>query len=298
MKLLITGATHGIGRGVARAIAAADKAHEVIILCRSRNEGEETCASIKQTTGNKNTSIVICDLMYMDQVRRAIATIKEKHHHLDGIFINAGIGYSATHVFAANQIDAHFQVNYLSQFFLTLELQELVARSELGGRIVFNTTKTGTLHWQDLQLTKKWSFIKAIEQTMAAKRLFYKALHARLQQKYGEDAPSAYGYCVHKSVWTNQSNIIPGYMKAMVHTAKLFGAFITEQECGEIMAKLFTEPRQFSASRSGKLISWHKGEFNELKDNDLIHSEEAQQQLWDLSLKLSRAKTYSTAAFN
>jgi len=298
MKLLITGATHGIGRGVAQAVAALDTSHEVIILCRSEQEGEATCDAIKRTTGNTRTSFVLCDLLYMDQVRRATSKLKQQHPYLDGIFINAGIGYSARHVFAANQIDAHFQVNYLSHFLLTMQLLELVERSTYGGRIIINTMKSGTIHWDDIQLSKKWNFIKALGQSMAAKRLFYQRLHSCLQQrahtKYDtETPPSVFGYAVHKSVWTNQSNIIPGYMKAIVHVAKMFGAFISEQQNGDIIARLFTEPHALSKERSGKLISWKGQDFIELNDEEFVSDPEVQKRLWDLSLQLTRTKAHT-----
>lgn len=41
MKILITGGTNGMGKGVAKVLADIDnQAHEIIILCRSKELGE------------------------------------------------------------------------------------------------------------------------------------------------------------------------------------------------------------------------------------------------------------------
>ena len=96
MKILVTGGTNGMGKGVAKVLAGLDnQIHEVIILCRSKELGEATIKEIENTTDNKKISIVLCDLTKLTDVRTAINEIQSKHKFLDGIFINAGLGYAA-----------------------------------------------------------------------------------------------------------------------------------------------------------------------------------------------------------
>ena len=121
MKILVTGGTNGMGKGVAKILAGVDnQIHEVIILCRSKELGVATVKEIENTTSNKKISIVICDLTKLSDVRNAIKEIQRKHKYLDGIFINAGLGYAAERVETEDGMDSHFQVNYLSQFMLCL----------------------------------------------------------------------------------------------------------------------------------------------------------------------------------
>jgi len=96
MKILVTGGTNGMGKGVAKVLAGIDnKIHEVIMLCRSKALGEATIKEIESSTNNIKISIVICDLTKLTDVRNAIKEIQSKHKFIDGLFINAGLGYAA-----------------------------------------------------------------------------------------------------------------------------------------------------------------------------------------------------------
>lgn len=96
MKVLITGGTNGMGKGVAKILAGIDnQAHEIILLCRSRELGELTVRELESATKNKKISIILCDLAKLNDVRDAISETQSKHKFLDCIFINAGLGYAA-----------------------------------------------------------------------------------------------------------------------------------------------------------------------------------------------------------
>jgi len=141
MKILITGGTNGMGKGVAKTLAGFDNPkNEIIILCRSEKLGKETIEEFERETSNNKISLVLCDLTKLGDVKRAIEEIQSKHKFLDGIFINAGIGYASKRIETEDGMDSHFQVNYLSQFMLTLNLLNLLEKSEKGGRVIFNVT--------------------------------------------------------------------------------------------------------------------------------------------------------------
>ena len=178
MKILVTGGTNGMGKGVAKVLAGIDnQIHEVILLCRSKELGETTIKEIESSTNNKKISIVICDLTKLTDVRKAIKEIQSKYKYIDGLFINAGLGYAASRVETEDGMDSHFQVNYLSQFMLTLNLLNLLENSENGGRVIFNVTRGGKIFWDDIQMKKNWSYENGIHQAMVAKRMFLVKLH-------------------------------------------------------------------------------------------------------------------------
>lgn len=283
MKVLITGGTNGMGKGVAKILADLDgQSHEIIILCRSKELGEEVIMELVNTTSNKKISTILCDLSKLDDVKHAIIEIHDKHEFLDGIFINAGLGYAAKRVETKDGFDSHFQVNYLSQFLLTLNLLDLLKKSEKGGRIIFNVTRTGEIFWDDMQMIKKWSYENGIHQAMVAKRMFLAKLHREMKDL----KLSFIGFEISKTVWSNQLNIIPLYMKTMATLMKLFGTFISIEKCGEIIAPLFTENQEESQKKSGKFITWKKNEFIRFKEDDFVLNEEMQDRLWKLSLEL------------
>jgi hypothetical protein len=286
MKILVTGGTNGMGKGVAKVLAGIDnQIHEVIILCRSKELGEATIKELENSTGNKKTSIILCDLTKLSDVRSAISEIQSKHKFLDCIFINAGLGYAAKRVETEDGMDPHFQVNYLSQFMLTLNILNLLENSVNGGRVIFNVTRGGKIFWDDIQMKEKWDFEDDIHQAMVAKRMFLVKLH-NLYREVSGSRLSFVGFEISKTVWSNQINIIPFFMKTMATIMKFFGTFISIEECGWIMAPLFTENQEESQNRSGKLITWKKNGFMDLKEEEDVFDPEMQDRLWKISLEL------------
>jgi short-subunit dehydrogenase involved in D-alanine esterification of teichoic acids len=286
MKILVTGGTNGMGKGVAKVLAGIDnQIHEVIILCRSIELGEATIKELENVTKNKKISIILCDLAKLTDVRAAISEIQSKHEFLDCIFINAGLGYAAKRVETEDGMDSHFQVNYLSQFMLTLNLLTLLENSENGGRVIFNVTRGGKIFWDDIQMNKNWSFENGIHQAMVAKRMFLVKLNDLYRGSKGSKV-SFIGFEISKTVWSNQLNIIPVSMRTMATIMKFFGTFISIEECGITMAPLFTEKQEESLKKSGKFITWKKNNFIELIEDKIVFDHEMQDRLWKTSLEL------------
>ena len=298
MKILVTGGTNGMGKGVAKVLAGIDnQIHEVILLCRSKELGESTIKEIENSTMNQKISIILCDLAKLNDVRHAINEIQSKHKFLDCIFINAGLGYAAKRVETEDGMDSHFQVNYLSQFMLTLNLLNLLENSENGGRIIFNVTKGGKIFWDDMQMQNVWSYESGIHQAMVAKRMFLATLHNLYRHLKGSKL-SFIGFEISKTVWSNQINIIPVYMKAMATIMKYLGQFISIEKCGVIMSPLFTEKQEESLKKSGKFITWKKNEFIEIKEDEIILNQEIQDRLWSASLQLCKDEKTTRIAEN
>lgn len=288
MKILVTGGTNGMGKGVAKVLAGIDnQIHEVIMLCRSKALGEATIKEIESSTNNIKISIVICDLTKLTDVRNAIKEIQSKHKFIDSLFINAGLGYAARRVETEDGMDSHFQVNYLSQFMLTLNLLNLLENSENGGRVIFNVTRGGKIFWDDIQMKKNWSYENGIHQAMVAKRMLLVKLHDLYKSVKGSKV-SFIGFEISKTVWSNQINIIPVSMKIMATMMKYFGTFISIEKCGMIMAPLFTENQEESLKKSGKFVTWKKNEFIRMKEEETVFNQEIQERLWKISLELCK----------
>ncbi len=286
MKILVTGGTNGMGKGVAKVLAGIDdQIHEVILLCRSKELGEATIRELDDSTRNKKISIILCDLAKLSNVRTAITEIQSKHKFLDCIFINAGLGYAAKRVETEDGMDSHFQVNYLSQFMLTLNLLNLLENSENGGRVIFNVTRSGKIFWDDIQMKENWNFENCIHQAMVAKRMFLVKLHNLYREIKGSKI-SFIGFEISKTVWSNQINIIPASMKIMATIMKFFGTFISIEKCGMIMAPLFTEKQEESLKKSGKFITWKKDIFIDMNEDEIVFNHEMQERLWKTSLEL------------
>jgi hypothetical protein len=168
---------------------------------------------------------------------------------------------------------------------LTLNLLDLLENSENGGRVIFNVTRGGKIFWDDIQMKKKWSYVNGIHQAMVAKRMFLVKLH-NLYRGVSGSKLSFIGFEISQTVWSNQINIIPLYMKTMATIMKFFGTFISIEECGRIMAPLFTEKQEESLNRSGKFITWKKNGFIDMNEDKMVFNQEMQDRLWKNSIEL------------
>lgn len=283
MRVLITGGTNGMGKGLAQVLAQRD--HEVVILGRSAERCAATVREIRERTGNPHVSSVTSDLTRLAEVRAAVDEIVERFPSLDGLFVNAGLGYAPARVPTPDGLDPHFQVNYLAHFLLTLHLLPLLERSEHGGRVVFNVFDGGELDLDDLQLEKGWGYERAVTQGMVAKRMFLVRMH-ELTRAQGRTGAAFIGFQIPKTVWSNQLQIIPLGMRMMATVAKVFGQFISIERSGEIMAPLFTDERAATLQRSGKVLTWKGGAFTELAQTGLVRDAKRQDRLWRESVRL------------
>src|SRR3954447_16922949 len=85
MVVLITGATDGLGRGLAKALV--DEGHTVLVHGRSQERIDETRAEL-----GGDTRGYLADLSSLDEVRRLAAEVRENEPRLDVLVNNAGIG--------------------------------------------------------------------------------------------------------------------------------------------------------------------------------------------------------------
>jgi hypothetical protein len=179
---------------------------------------------------------------------------------------------------------------------LTLNLLNLLQNSEDGGRVIFNVTRGGKIFWDDMQMRNKWSYERGIHQAMVAKRMFLAKLNSLYRDRKASKL-SFIGFEISKTVWSNQLSIIPASMRIMATLMKMLGRFISIEECGEIMAPLFTESQEDSLGRSGRFITWKKNRYIDIKEDVNILDQKAQDRLWESSMELcADEKTAQIAA--
>jgi NAD(P)-dependent dehydrogenase (short-subunit alcohol dehydrogenase family) len=85
-RCLVTGANSGIGSETA--LALADLGAEVVLLCRSRERGEQAAERVRQQTGNPRVSVEVVDLSDLASVRAAAARLSAAP--VDVLVHNAG----------------------------------------------------------------------------------------------------------------------------------------------------------------------------------------------------------------
>jgi NAD(P)-dependent dehydrogenase (short-subunit alcohol dehydrogenase family) len=153
---LITGATEGIGR--ATAIELARKGFTVVLAARDAAKAEAVVMEIEATTGRRDADTIIADLRSLAQVRALSDTFHQRYPRLDVLINNAGI-FPGERQLTGDGFEASYQVNYLSQFYLThLMLNALKAARQ--GRIINLSSSVhsgGKFDPQNLQSEQKFS---------------------------------------------------------------------------------------------------------------------------------------------
>lgn len=113
---LITGATNGIGR--ATALALAQMGATVVIVGRNPAKCAAVVSEIKRISGNDAVEAIVADLSLMAEVRQVAEQFKEKYQKLHVLVNNAG-GAFGTRQVTAEGFEKTFALNYLSYFLLT-----------------------------------------------------------------------------------------------------------------------------------------------------------------------------------
>ncbi len=168
---LITGATDGVGRLVARQLA--DKGFRTIVHGRSRERGESLVREI-EAAGGKATFLA-ADLSSLAEVAKLADAVRGVTDKLELLINNAGIGSVGAAPGRQVSADGHelrFAVNYLAGFLLTRLLLPLV-KASAPARIV-NVASAGqqAIDFDDVMLEKDYSGTRAYRQSKLAQILF------------------------------------------------------------------------------------------------------------------------------
>ena len=132
--ILVTGATDGLGRGVAADLAS--RGATVLLHGRSPERLERTLAQLRDETGSEKLRTYRADFASLAEVRAMAAEVAANEERLDALVNNAGIGFLPEREFSQDGVELVLQVDYLAGYLLTRELLPLILASA-PSRIVF-----------------------------------------------------------------------------------------------------------------------------------------------------------------
>ncbi|MDE2819521.1 MAG: SDR family oxidoreductase [Chloroflexota bacterium] len=135
-RVLITGATNGIGK--AAALELAKMGANVVIVGRNEAKTRAVLSQLIADSGNDNLHMLLADLSSMDETRRAAAEYLEKHQRLDVLLNNAGAVFSEFQA-SVDGYEMTFALNHLSYYLLALLLVDTLkntAREHGEARII------------------------------------------------------------------------------------------------------------------------------------------------------------------
>lgn len=273
---LITGATSGIGKVTARAIA--ERGATLVIVGRNENKGMETVREIQTVTKNKNISFILADLSSQTQIRRLVENFKSQYSKLDVLVNNAGAVFLKRRL-SEDNIEMTFATNHLSGFLLTNLLLSALKKADSSRIISVSsaTHKQAHLDEDDWQNAKKYSGMEAYHRSKLANLLFTYELNRRLAGTNVTVNAVKPGFT--KSSLGRNNGSSPLIFVLRVATA-LFAQ--TAEEGARASIYLATSPQVENIS--GKYF-YREAEIESSKDS---YNREIQKRLWILSENLTK----------
>jgi retinol dehydrogenase 12 len=177
---LITGATDGIGKVTATALAR--KGYAVVLAARNEAKAATVTTEIVTSTGNRDIDYLIADLSSLAQLHRLAETFMVRYPRLDVLINNAGI-IMPRRVLTEDGYETTFQVNYLAQFYLTQLLLNELEKSPQGRVINLSSSvyRAGKFDPDNLQSERQFSTIGAYAASKLCVLLFTIELAQRLK---------------------------------------------------------------------------------------------------------------------
>lgn len=167
-RVLITGATDGIGRHTALGLARLGA--DVAVVGRDRTRGERAVTALRDELGARGTGTVellTADLSDRAGVRRLAGEVVDRYGRLDVLVNNVG-GLYTERWETADGVEASLAVNALNPFLLTTLLRPALAAAG-AARVVYVTGgMPGRLDLDDLQNTRGYLGIRAYSHAKTA----------------------------------------------------------------------------------------------------------------------------------
>jgi NAD(P)-dependent dehydrogenase (short-subunit alcohol dehydrogenase family) len=177
--VLITGATSGIGKETARALAELDAT--VVFTTRDELKGKNTKDELIKSSNNKKIDFLNCDLASFDSIRNCCKEFKSKYNKLHVLINNAGV-WDFTRRESKDDIENIFATNYLGPFLMTNLLLDILKKS--GPSRIINVTSGmhyGTINFDDIEFKQKFSGARAYRQSKLGLILFTRLLAKKLE---------------------------------------------------------------------------------------------------------------------
>ena len=195
--ILVTGATDGLGRGLARELAGAGA--RLLVHGRADDRGLETVEQLRRESGNEDVHWLRADLSSLDEVRGLADQVIAEYDHLHGLVNNAGIGTTlpgdGTRMESQDGFELRFAVNYLAGYLLTRRLQPLLIASAPARIVSVSSAGQAPIDFEDVMLERHYSGVQAYCQSKLAQVMFTYDLAEEL------DAASVIANCLHPGTY-------------------------------------------------------------------------------------------------
>ena len=269
---IITGATSGIGKETALALAKAG--HAVYMLVRDTAKGETIREEIMTESNSREVYVVVCDLSDMRSVKAAAEVLKEKLFAINVLINNAG-GIFNERELSADGLEMTFASNHLGHFLLTQCLMPLLERGQ--ARVINVSSeahKMGKPWFSNLLWEQGYSPMKVYSMAKLFNIYFAKSLAERYKSK------GITAFALHPGVVNTGFGVgLGGFGKFLLTLARPF--MKTAEQGAQTSIYLATAPKL--DAKTGQYFKNQKV----TKPAAIANDEAARNKLWDISIKLT-----------
>jgi NAD(P)-dependent dehydrogenase (short-subunit alcohol dehydrogenase family) len=195
--ILITGATDGLGRALATALAASGAT--LLIHGRDDAHGQQTMDEITARTNNQHLHWLRADLASLDEVRDLANRVVAAHRRVDALVNNAGIGYTANgdgrRKESRDGYELRFAVNYLAGYLLTRLLLPRLHDSTPARIVNVASAGQAPIDFADVMLEQHYDGARAYRQSKLAQIMFTFDMAGEL------DAQNVTANCLHPATY-------------------------------------------------------------------------------------------------
>jgi NAD(P)-dependent dehydrogenase (short-subunit alcohol dehydrogenase family) len=262
-KILVTGATDGLGRRVALELAA--KGATVLLHGRNEERLDAALEEIGSETGSEKLRSYLADLSSLGAVRGLAEQVLSGEGRLDALINNAGVIVQRRSE-SGDGYELTFAVNYLAHFLLTNLLLPLL-RASAPARIV-NVASAGQspIDFGDVMLERGYEGMKAYTRSKLAQIMFTFELAERLS-----------------STGVTVNALHPASLMDTKMVLETFGyTMSTVEEGADATVRLAVSPELEGVT--GRYFDGQR----EARANRQAYDEGARKRLWDLSEELCR----------
>lgn len=177
-KLIVfTGATSGIGE--VSAVALAKQGARIALIARNEARGAATLAKLKQAGPSQHHKVYHADLSLIAETKRVGLEIAAQESQIDILINNAGALYIKRKV-TSEGLEKTFALNHMSYFVLTEVLRDKLSPHARIVSTSSNAHQWGKLDFNDLQMERSYSGIRAYGNSKLCNILFTRELARRL----------------------------------------------------------------------------------------------------------------------
>ncbi|WP_353952928.1 SDR family oxidoreductase [Knoellia sp. S7-12] len=170
-RTVVTGASDGLGLGIATELAGAGA--EVVLPVRNRSKGEVAVTTIREQHPDAELRLVDLDLSSLESVAAAADTLRADGSPIHLLINNAGVMTPPERQVTTDGFELQFGTNHLGHFALTGGLLPLLkaGQAHVTSQVSI-AARSGEISWDDLEWEREYDGMRAYQQSKIAVGLF------------------------------------------------------------------------------------------------------------------------------